>query len=86
MTRRYLLRLQVQSDLVSHISVTAVATADAENLGFVTSKVANLSLAMGESCVAVEIDGPVAEYEELVAMWQSHGLRVDDADGEVREL
>ena len=83
--QRFLVRYQ-QSDSASINTLTEAIAADAASHGCLIRGQEDMSVVMGEICLAIETEGPVRQIADLAAAWKSHGLRVDNADSEVHEL
>jgi len=84
--RRFLIRASAKADQHALDRPDHVAIRDATDIGLTVKTIHDLSLAMGEPCWALEVEGEADKLEELTQTWQLHWLRVDDADEEVREL
>jgi hypothetical protein len=82
--RHYLLRAN-EPTAATAATLEAVALEAAHNLGVVAA-VEDFSLVMGEPSVAVEIRAAADEHDQMLAVWTSNGLRIEDLDDEVRAL
>lgn len=85
-TRRFLVRPSDETcaKTIDELE-TAIQSAHAV-VGCAIGEIHDLSLVNPPLCCAVEVDAPSEEIARLVVAWQARGLRIDDADQEVREL
>lgn len=83
--QRFLVRYG-QIDSTSVASLAEFVATDAASHGCSIRGQEDLSLVMGEICLAVETEGQEQQLSELVVTWKSRGLRIDCADTEVHEL
>jgi hypothetical protein len=84
--QHFLVRYAEQTASASVASLTEIIAADTASRGCAIRGQEDVSLAMGEICLAIETEGHGQHISDLVAAWQSHGLRIDNADSEVHEL
>jgi hypothetical protein len=84
--QRFLVRFTAISTSASIASLCEISVADAVSHGCLIRGQEDLSLVMGENCLAIEIEGQKQQLVGLEAAWKSHGLRIDNADSEVHEL
>ncbi len=83
---RFLIRWLEQEEERGLEQLRYLVTTDATGTGFTLADTQDLSLAMGEPCWVVEVEGPADTLSDLLATWQADGLRVDDADEEFHEI